>query len=284
MHAVAAVFSYEQALTQFDELNLKIQTPEKDGRTQTLNKKGAVTAKFDSVTKKFLKYINQLAKEKGTVKVLEVGGTYGDVMLEALKQSYKVQYTLNDLDRRHLFIAAKKLYLQDNRLNRNSTNQVQFIQDDIINAQNIKNSGPYEVIFIARVLHFLNPDQLNAAIRNLFLLLKSGGRIFVVAITPYVKRFDKFIPEYERRVKAGEENPGFVKSLLDYVNTEVTTPEQIKNISEEPFFFLDDKVLRTIFEDVGFKTIECKMMPLSYKSESWELDGHENVILIAEKP
>lgn len=148
----------------------------------------------------------------------------------------------------------------------------------------MKNFGTYDAILVGRVLHFLNPDQLNTAVNHLFLLLKSGGRIFIVAITPYVKRFEKFIPEYEKRVTEGQENPGFVYSLFPYVNSEVTTSEQIKNISDGSFFFLDDHVLRSIFEKNGFIVKECKLMPLSYKSKSWTCDGRENVILIAEKP
>ncbi len=270
--------SYEDALRKFDENNLKIPEPEADGRTQTLNKKGAATAKFDYATWEFLKFAEGKA-------VLEIGGTYGKVMLFALKKNKKTKYTLNDLDERHLFIAAKKLQekIHENKLSPNSTQQVKFIQADVTNAQNLKNFGTYEAIFVGRVLHFLTPDQFEITVKHLFLLLKPGGRIFIVAITPYVKRFEKFIPEYKRRVDTQEENPGFVRSLLEYVSTEVTAVEQVKNIADDPFFFLDDKVLRTVFERNGFKVIECKMMPLSYKSKSWELDGRENVILIAEK-
>ncbi len=280
LQADASVFSYEEALVKYDENNLKMPEPESDGRIQTLNKKGAVTAKFDYATIEFLKFA------QGKV-VLEIGGTYGKVMITALRQSKSTQYTLNDLDPRHLFIAAKILQskVNENKLKPNSAQQVKFIRADVTNAQNIKNFGAtYDAIFVGRVLHFLTPDQLEDAVKHLFLLLKPGGRIFVVAITPYVKRFEKFILEYERRINAKEENPGFVKSLHEYVNPEVTAPEQIKNISIEPFFFLDDKALRAVFERNDFRVIECKMIPLSYKSKSWELDGRENVILIAEKP
>ena len=133
-------------------------------------------------------------------------------------------------------------------------------------------------------MHYLTPEQLEVTAKHLFLLLKPAGRIFVVAITPYVKRYESFIPEYERRVGAGEKNPGFVQSLQPYLNRDVTTESQCKNITDDPFFFLDDKVLRSVFEKNGFRVIESTMKPLSYVSTSWALDGRENVILIAEKP
>ncbi|MBP9828561.1 MAG: class I SAM-dependent methyltransferase [Proteobacteria bacterium] len=274
----AGWYTHEQAINKYDELNLKIPMPENDGRTQTLNKKGAATAKFDYATKKFLEY----AKGKN---VLEIGGAYGDVMLAALKQSKDTQYTLSDLDERHLFIAAKKLsiVIDEKKLKEESLNRVKFIQADITQANDISEIGTYDAIFVGRVLHFLNPEQLQATVRHLFLLLKPGGRIFAVAVTPYVKRYERFIPEYERRVHAGEKNPGFITSLTDYLNADVTTPAQSQNIASDPFFFLDDEVMRKLFESNDFRVIESKMMPLSYSSASWALDGRENVILIAEK-
>ncbi len=281
------VFTYVEALAKCDELNLTPPIPDADGRLQSLNKRGAVTAKPDYATVEFLKY----AKGKS---VLEIGGAYGSVMLTALHQSKDTKYTLSDLDERHLFIASKRLAeeIRENKLsngsklNSNSANQVQFIQVDITKSQDVNNIGTYEAIFVGRVLHYLTPEQIEMSVKHLFLLLKPAGRIFVVAITPYVKRYESFIPEYERRIAAGEKNPGFVRSLRDYLNEndKVTTKEQKKNIADDPFFFLDDKVLRAIFEKNGFKVIECKMKPLSYASTSWALDGRENVILIAEKP
>jgi|GEM_PF-542394 len=273
------VFTYEQALAKCDELDLKPPVPDADGRLQTLNKRGAVTAAPDYATLEFLKY----AKGKS---VLEIGGAYGSVMLTALHQSKDTKYTLSDLDERHLFIASKRLAkeMQENKLDMDSAKQVQFIQADITKDQDISNIGTYEAIFVGRVLHYLTPEQLEVTVKHLFLLLKPAGRIFVVAITPYVKRYESFIPEYERRVGAGEKNPGFVQSLQPYLNRDVTTESQCKNITDDPFFFLDDKVLRSVFEKNGFRVIESTMKPLSYVSTSWALDGRENVILIAEKP
>lgn len=277
----ATSYTYDEALAQYDALNLEIPSPEADGRLQTLNKKGAVTAKFDYATKEFLKY----AKGK---KVLEVGGAYGSVMLAALRQNKSTQYVLSDLDKRHLFIAAKRLSKLineniDKKVSEDSTHQVNFICADITKAQDISKMGTFDAIFVGRVLHYLNPEQLKMTVQHLFLLLKPKGRVFIVAITPYVKRYESFIPEYEKRIREKVENPGFVNSLCPYINRDVTTAEQISNIADEPFFFLDADVLRKIFEENGFHIIESKMKALSYESSSWKLDGRENVILIAEK-
>lgn len=280
--ANTSTYTYEQALAAFDTLNLAIPTAEADGRTQTLNKKGAVTAKFEYATEEFLKFL------KGKrVRVLEVGGAYGDVMIAALKpkKNKDIEYVLSDLDERHLFIAAKKLsnLINEKSAREKSPSQAKFMRADITKSQDIKGMGTFDAILIARVLHYLTPEQLQMTIKHLFLLLKPKGKVFVVAITPYVKRYESFIPEYERRKKEGAENPGFVSSLRSYVNADVTAPEQISNITDEPFFFLDVDILGSTFAANGFRVIESKMMPLCYKSTSWQLDGRENVILIAEK-
>lgn len=278
IHANPSVFTYDQALAKCDENNLQIQQPEPDGRTQTLNKKGAVTATIDSAARDFLKF------GKGKA-ILEIGGCYGDVMLQALKQSESTIYALNDMDGRHLFIAAKRLCqkIQHNSLKSSSAKQVKFVQADITNTKDVQKLAQYEAIYVGRVFHFLTPEQFELSVKHLFLLLKPKGRVFASAITPYVKRFERFIPEYERRLAAGEEYPGFVKSLREYVNDKVTSLLQIKNISEEPFLFLDVEVLRHIFERNGFRILECRTLPLDYKSESWVYDGRENVMIIAEK-
>lgn len=274
----AASFTFHQALESFYKLQPSLPNAESDGRTPTLNKKGATSPTFDYVTLEFLKF----AKSK---RVLEIGGAYGSVMLEALRRDSSTIYHLNDLDERHLSIAAFRLQekIDHREICMEGLENVRFISGDITGPSwNIKK--PYDAILMARVIHFLTPTQINQALTNLYTSLKSGGRVFIIAMTPYVNRYKPFISEYERRLKTGNDYPGFVENLRPYVNKAVTTPNQINSISDGHFMFLDDVVLSKLFSKSGFKVLESKLMPLSYKSDSWTLDGRENVILIAEKP
>ena len=158
---------------------------------------------------------------------------------------------------------------------------MKFISGNIATSD-FKITDKYDAILAARILHFLSPKELKIAVSNLNSLLKVGGKVYIVAITPYVKRYESFIPEYKKRVAKGEEFPGYVKSLEKFINKKVTTTPQISSISES-FMFLDDTVLKRLFENQKFKILECKMVSLGYKSSSWSLDGRENIILIAEK-
>ena len=269
--AHAKIYSFADALAEYTKRGLVQPEPQDDGRIQTLNRKGATSPALDEATIEFIKF----AKGK---KVLEIGGAYGRVMIETLSKYKDTIYNLNDLHADHLFIAAHNL--EQAHLGIKAEN-VEFIEGDIANGLGLKEK--YDAILIARVLHFFDPEQLNAAIGNIKALLKPGGRVFVIAITPYVKRYDKFIPEYKKHLAQNEEYPGYVKSLYDWINKDVTSKSQLATISPEPFMFLDDVVMSRLFKKHGYKIISCKLVSLGYKSASWSLDGRENVVLVAEQ-
>ncbi len=73
------------------------------------------------------------------------------------------------------------------------------------------------------------------------------------------------------------------KSLRDYIKFDEITPLLITSTLDGTFLFLDVKTLKEVFENNGFKVLECKFVPLSHKSKLWSYDGREYVIIIAEK-
>ena len=270
----AEQYTVDQAAQQCVELNLQIPKPEKDGWIKTLNEKGSMSAGFDKATQKFIDF----SKNK---KVLEIGGAYGTVMREVLKRYPRTIYHFNDLDARHLFIAA--YLLKSDQLDEKALNNIRLMCFDV--TVPLKACETYDAILAARVLHFFSPTQTKMALENFFSLLNPGGRIYVIATTPYARRYKSFIGEYERRLLEGTDDyPGYVKSLSDWINKSGMSPSQLSSISRGPFMFLDDKILRKSFEKAGFKIVQCEMIPLASKSFAWSLDGRENVLLIAEKP
>jgi SAM-dependent methyltransferase len=273
----AEQYSQNQALALCKASNLSLPKPEPDGRIQTLNEQGSMSPVFDTATKRFI-------ENSHNKKVLEIGGGYGKVMLEVIGKGNNTEYHLNDLDERHLFISAKSLaeIIDKQSIKSNLSPKISYISGDITN-KDFNLTEQYDAILIARVMHFFTPEQMEYTIAKLSKALKPHGLIYVVAITPYVKRYQSFIPEYEKRLTNNETYPGYVNSLYDWLNIEVTSKAQQAAISKGPFMFLDDRVLTKEFTKAGFKIIECKMESLGYPSESWALDGRENVVLIAEK-
>ncbi len=260
------------ALKQYKEQNLLMPIAESDGRVQTLNKMGAMSPVLDKASLNFIEF----SKNK---KVLEIGGGYGFMMGKVLEKYPDVIYHMNDLDKRHIFIAAHNISTFN--ITPKTLDNIKFIAGDI---SEIEIEDKYDAILVARVLHFMNPEKLNKTVSKLYNLLKPNGRVYVIAITPYVKRYQKFIKEYEDRLNKGDLlYPGYVTSLRDWLNIESISSSQNAAISNEPFMFLDVKVMNRLFSDNNFKVILCETAGLGYQSESWSLDGRENVILIAEK-
>ncbi len=137
---------------------------------------------------------------------------------------------------------------------------------------------------ISRVLHFFSPYEIEKTLADCYRILKPGGRVYTIAITPYVKRFASFIPEYEKNFDNGDDYPGFVKSLASYADPSVTTKKQMENLHKGHFMFLDSRVLVKAFKKAGFEIHSAKETPLQYVSKTWQYDGRENVGVIAVKP
>lgn len=285
----ATSFTYNEALAKFYELNIQIPKPDNDGRIPTLNNKGSAVIASDQMSYKLLGSKDYLASAflefiKGK-EALEIGGCYGDLMQIALQQSNTTKYTLNDLDERHLFIAAKSMSekITNGLLDYNCTDQSQFIQADISDASQIKNLGFYDAIYAGNVFLFLTPEQLELAVQHLFLLLKPNGRVYIGTPSPYAKFIEKFAPEYMRRIKAKEKNPSFIKKLRDYAEIKDNMPSRIIDMLDGSILLLDPATLKEVFKRNGFKILECQYMALPSKSKLWRNNNNGYVILIAKK-
>ncbi len=276
IHRVNAqdILLIEQMVKYAKKDNLSLPKPLSDGRIQTLNNMGATSPKLDWISKDFIKYVSR--KDR---KVLEVGTAYGLVsVIGALKAGNK-NYLAIDLDKRHLGILAlevKNKYPQ-------FSSYIKFIVGEYPKDINFSDNY-FDAILISRVLHFFSSYEIEKTLADLYRILKPGGRVYTMAITPYVKRFASFIPEYEKNFDSGADYPGFVKSLVPYADSAVTTSKEMKNLHKGHFMFLDSRVLVKAFRKAGFKIKLSKETPLQYVSKTWQYDGRENVGVVAVKP
>jgi cyclopropane fatty-acyl-phospholipid synthase-like methyltransferase len=76
--------------------------------------------------------------------------------------------------------------------------------------------GSYDAILAVRVLHFFAPLKLEEAAQRMFKLLKEGGKIYVIAETPYLKNWAKYIPVYEAKRFKGDLFPGYFTNLANW--------------------------------------------------------------------
>lgn len=269
--AIARQFKGADYSKQALDKGLVLPKPEGDGRLQTLNKKGAMSPVVDPISQKFI------AASKGQRQVLEIGSAYGLVAMESLRLGNR-DFTANDLDERHLKILAREVAEKEPLL----LPYLTLAPGDFPNAVGF-DANQFDGILIARVLHFFTPEKTRKAIRETLRILKPGGHVYVLALTPYVKRFKSFIATYEKAKAAGSEFPGYVVSLKPYANPEVTTPREMGLMHDQPFMFFDVDVLRSLFEQAGFVVEECQNYPLGHESRVWQYDGREYVGLVARK-
>lgn len=249
--------------------NLKSPSPDDDGRVQTLNNKGAMSPKVDPTSREFVE-----AAAKPDMTVLEIGAGYGLVCMEALTLGAK-DYTANDLDERHLKILALNVggldfdFLNCIKLMPGSFPQDVAVQDDT-----------FDAILIARVLHFMKPTEVKATLDAAYKMLKPGGTIYAVMISPYMKFFVPFVEEFERRIEQGWAYPGYIENLSDNTDKELLPNLNIGDV----FFFFDPQTAQRVFEESGFVVEKSRYTALSYHSYSSKLDGRENVGVVARKP
>lgn len=260
------------AIAEALDQNLQAPQPDSDGRIQTLNKKGAMSPKLDKISQAFVEFAAQSEKE-----VLEIGAGYGLACLKALQLGAK-HYSANDLDERHLKILAVNLQ----NANPKFLEKIRLLSGSFPTDLTEENEE-YDAILIARVLHFMNPDEVQQALKAAYKILKPGGRIYAVMLSPYVKGYKSFIPEFEKRITKGKANPGYVENLLDYADQKLIPDNVLKN-TEQQFFFFDTRTASQVFQDNGYIVEKSINMPLAYPSEIWALDGRENVGIIAYKP
>lgn len=119
-------------------------------------------------------------------------------------------------------------------------------------------------------------EELDKGVRKLYDWLVPGGKVFVVASTPYRKHLQGFIKEYEQK-KITNKYPGEVKDVTKI------EPEESDNLPKF-FHYLDKEVLRRLFENAGFIIEKAEYLKIDEMPDYLKLDGRENVGIVATKP
>jgi len=249
-----------QAWTMQGEVTMP--QPDPSGFVQTLNQMGYMTSSLDPFSREFVQYAATVQDQ-----VLEIGAAYGVATLEALKLGATI--IANDLDERHLEVLRNRA--PESLRTNLSLLPGRFPTDLEITSESIS------AILISRVLHFFDGPTLIASAAELFRYLKPGGKLFIVADTPYLKPFESFLPTYFERKARQIPWPGFIENLRDRVT---------HRAGQLPDFFhaLDPEVLSQLLENAGFKIEKVEIFSQSQYPLDIQLDGREGVGCIAVKP
>ncbi len=239
--------------------------PEKEGWIPTLNQQGFMTTTRDSVSEAFTKFA-----VKGPGPALEIGAAYGISALEALSNGAKV--IANDIDKRHLELLEDQA---PDELKKNLTLKPGKFPDEDLNIK--KNS--LGSVLICRVMHFFNGPEVEESAKKIANWLASGGKAFVVCDSPYVKTMRRFIPEFEKNVKAGKEWPGYCEKIH-----EICDPPELKDKLPNTMHFFTPDILKEAFEKAGLKVEKAEFLARPDFPEMLQYDGRESVGLVAVKP
>lgn len=233
------------------------------GLVKTLNKMGYMMEMGDPYRDAFMAHA---LKTGGWV--MEIGAAYGLVSLEILHRGGQV--IVNDLEPRHLQLVTEKV---PESLKKNfKTLSGKFPQETNLPMDSIRG------VLASQVFHFLNGPELEEGFLKIYNWLQPGGKFFLIASTPYTRPSQGFITVYEERKKQGIPWPGYVDSLKAYSQS-----SYLENLPES-MHYLDKEILGDLCQKTGFQIEKLEVFGRPDFWEDYQLDGRENVGLIAVKP
>lgn len=231
--------------------------------TPTLNLMGFMTSWIDPYTEAFVKFAPFAPGPS-----LDIGASYGIATLAALETGADV--IACDPDRRHLEICSQ-------RTPSNQRSRLRLLQGSLPNQINLEEES-VGAILCSRVLHFLTGQEIEESVFNMFRWLCPGGRIYLIADTPYNGFLKSFLPLYKARKLQGDLWPGQIDNFPEFMPTELAP--------SLPSFFhtLDPDILVRVCTQVGFRVERVGFIArIDYLPDAQD-DGREGVGLIACKP
>jgi hypothetical protein len=130
------------------------------------------------------------------------------------------------------------------------------------------------------VLHFLSGEDIDASIAKMASWLRPGGRLYLVADTPY-GIWRNFIPTFEEGKRQGVRWPGLMVGLHNYL----PTPGIQRHIDKPAFMnLLDAELLARMCSEVGLRVKRATFIDRSDFKGLGSLDGRENAGVLAVKP
>jgi SAM-dependent methyltransferase len=233
------------------------------GMVPTLNDKGFMFEVLDAIGEEFIRVAGESEDE-----VLDIGCAYGVTTIPALKAGARV--TASDMDPGHLEILKSRT--PEEALDRLTL--ITGLLPDIDLPEN-----HFGAILCSRVLHFLPGDEIDASVRNMYHWLKPGGRLFLIADTPW-GIWRNFIPTWEDNVAKGKRWPGHMPKPINFLPFEPSGDD----VGPELMNLLAPDLLQRTCEEAGFVVDEAVYVNRIDFGEKGRMDGRENCALVAHKP
>jgi SAM-dependent methyltransferase len=233
------------------------------GLVPTMNDKGFMFEVLDEYADDFI----QTAGASNDA-ALEIGCAYGVATIAALQAGATI--TACDMDQRHLDVLRSRI---DDKLAEQLTLQTGTLPDiDLPEAH-------FGSLLCSRVLHFLTGEEIERSVQNMFRWLKPGGRLYLIADTPF-GIWRNFIPTWDENIAAGERWPGFMLKPVNYLPYEPSS----EDIGPPIMNLMVPDLLRRTCEESGFEVTRTSFIDRSDFGDRGKMDGRENCGVAAIKP
>jgi SAM-dependent methyltransferase len=117
----------------------------------------------------------------------------------------------------------------------------------------------FAAVHAARVLHLLDPGDLQATLQKFFRWLYPDGKLFLSVLTPAGRCWHPFHAEYFRRRMAQERWPGFIRHPAHFL-PHWTGPDT-------PIHLIDEPLLAREIEAAGFAIDDIHRYTLPWDSD-----------------
>jgi SAM-dependent methyltransferase len=245
--------------------NLGLEPPKGwlKGLIPTMNDTGFMFEVLDNFAEEFIQYSSACGDE-----VLELGCAYGVATLPALEAGATVRAC--DIDQRHLDILRAQV--PASQLSRLTTELQRLPHANLPDNQ-------FGAILCSRVVHFLTGAEIDASVANMYRWLKPGGRLYVIADTPY-GLWRNFIPVWDANHAKGERWPGHMEPLTDYLPY-TPSGDQVG----PPFMnLMSPQLLSRACTEAGFEVVRADWIDRNDFIGSGKMDGRENCGIVVKKP
>lgn len=236
--------------------------PLKDGRIKTMNNRGFTTSAPDPLSREFIRFAAQCDAE-----VLDFGCAYGVATIPALEAGARV--CACDMDARHLAVLES---LIDPATRANLTFQCGNAPEIDFEDQR------FGAILSSRVIHFLEGAAVDTTIAKMFRWLRPGGKLFLVADTPYAGVLKQCVPEYLQRKERGDRWPGFIVDYAPYM------PRGSKSVDPPFINLMDPDILSDCCRRAGFLVQHAEFMQRIAKLDDADPKGRDHVGLLGVRP
>jgi SAM-dependent methyltransferase len=226
-----------------------------EGMIPTLNNRGFMSETMDRFSMAFIDYAAICDHE-----VLDMGCAYGVATREVLERGGAVMAC--DMEAGHVEILEREMPGE-------LRGRLRTAVGELPDADFPENS--FGAILCSRVLHFLTGDQIRTSLQKMHRWLRPGGRLFLVADTPYTGFWFSTAPAYERRKAAGEEWPGYIDDVAPLLNKEELPDGMFRFLNP-----LDPDLLRRECEHAAFVVEDA-----AFTGRGGDPDGNQHAGAIA---